>query len=297
MVRAGIRAEIDRHQTQIERQARLGASERTYLGRNVALFGRRKRLPPSRTLAARLTKPGQRQPKSTVETVGIGQAPDGFGKRVLWAPDDAALALLIYLNAGDYLGVAISGVRATDTIEFVESTGVASYAEETENEGVASFIGIVAAGASAAASAYGAPEAVPVIEAADKFAQSRFKEKQVKTKRRDPFGEDPGTGHKAREEGGVIVCLPEARQLFYSGDSDHEERWIKEPGTRDDAHRPDHVKNAFFLRGGGSTNRRVAGGDGAFLIAPWDFQFSDNFGFYRLEALVKRGSGKPKKVE
>jgi hypothetical protein len=57
------------------------------------------------------------------------------------------------------------------------------------------------------------------------------------------------------------------------------------------------VPALVFLQGGGSTNRRVAGGDGAFLIAPWDYQFSDNFGFYRLEALVKRGTGKPPDVE
>ena len=297
MIRPSVKAQIEKHQTQIERQARLGASQRTYLERNAALFGRRKMVLPSRTIAARLTKPGKPKPKSTVETVGTGQAPDGFGKRVLWDRHDKALAVLVYLNAGDYLGVAISGVKASDTIEFVESTGLASYAEETENEGVAAFIGVVAAGATVGASAFGAPELAPVIAAADKFAESRFQEKKVKTKRRDPFGEDPGTGHKAREEGGVLVSLPEARQLFYSGDGDHEERWIKEPGTRDDAHRPDHVKNAFFLQGGGSTNRRVAGADGAFLIAPWDYQFSDNFGYYRLEALVKRGSGKPPDVE
>jgi hypothetical protein len=296
MVRADVKVEIEKQQRQIEHQGRLAAGERSYLARNAALYGRRRRLPPSRTLAARLTKPGRPRPKSTVETVELGKAPEGFGKRVLWAPDDSALALLIYLNATDSLGVAISGVKATDTIEFISDTGVASFAEETENEGVASFIGIVAAGASAVASAYGAPEAVPVIEKADQFAESLFKEKEVKTKRRDPFGEDPGTGHKARQEGGVIVSLPEARQLFYSGGSDHEERWIKEPGTRDDAHRPDHVKDAFFLQGG-TKNQRIAGEDGSFLIAPWDYKFSDNFGFYRLEAIVRRGSGKPEKVE
>jgi hypothetical protein len=62
--------------------------------------------------------------------------------------------------------------------------------------------------------------------------------------RRDPFGEDPGTGHKARAEGGVIVSMPEAKQIFYSGNGDHTDRWIKQPGVRDNAHRPDHVRNA-----------------------------------------------------
>jgi hypothetical protein len=210
----------------------------------------------------------------------------------LWHPDDAGLAVVVFLSAADYLGVMISGVRATDTIEFVDAVGIASFAEETENEGAGAIIGIVAAGASVAASAFGAPEAAPIIGAAAKFAESRFQENKVRTKRRDPFGEDPGTGHHARQEGGVLVSLPEARQIYYSGNSDHEERWIKKPGTRDTAHLPDHVKRAFFLQSG-SSNKHAAGAEGDFIIYPWDHIFTDNFGFYRLNILLKRGSGRP----
>ena len=98
---------------------------------------------------------------------------------------------------------------------------------------------------------------------------------KVKTKRRDPFGEDPGSGHKARQEGGVLISLPEARQAYYSGNGDHEERWIKQPGTRDKAHYPSHVKHAFFLQSG-SGNARVTGAEGDFIIYPWDHDFGDN---------------------
>jgi len=283
-----IKVERARRQVQIGKKGALTASGTTYVQRNVALFGPKVVLPASRTIAARMTRPGQAIPKSTVVT--IGEAPDGFGKQVLWHPDDAGLAVVIFLNAGDNLGVMISGAKPTDTIQFVSATGIASFAEETENEGVGAFIGIVAAGANVAAAAFGAPELAPVISAAAKFAQSRFQEEKVKTKRRDPFGEDPGTGHKARQEGGVIVSLPQAGQIFYSGNSDHEERWIKKPGTRNEAHLPDHVKGAFFLRAG-SRARHVALDDGEFIISPWDHIFSDNFGFYRLHALLKRGSG------
>jgi hypothetical protein len=278
----------------IQKQGLLNASRSSYVQRNIAAFGPRTLLPASKTIAAQLTKPGQAKPKSDV--VVIGEAPNGFGKQVLWHPEDASLAVVVFLNAGDPLGVMISGAKATDTIQFVSSVGIASFAEETENEGVGSFIGIVAAGAVVAASAFGAPELAPVIGAAEKFAQSRFQENKVKTKRRDPFGVDPGTGDKARQEGGVIVSLPEARQIYYSGDSDHEERWIKEPGTRDSAHLPDHVKGAFFLQSG-TDNKRRAGVDGDFIIAPWDAKFTDNFGFYRLNVLLKRGNGKPPVVD
>jgi hypothetical protein len=272
----------------------LATTRTTYMKHNVALFGPQKVVPASRTIAGRIAGPGKPKPKSTVVTVG--EAPDGFGKQILWHPDDAALAAVVFLNAGDYLGVMISGAKPTDRINIVSATGIASFAEETENEGVGALIGIVAAGATLTATAFGAPEAAPLIGAAAKYAADRFQEKKVKTRRRDAFGEDPGNGHKARQEGGVLISLPEARQAYYSGNGDHQERWIKQPGTRDEAHYPSHVKNAFFLQSR-TRNERVTGAEGDFIVYPWDHDFGDNFGFYRLNVLLTRGSGKPPIVE
>jgi hypothetical protein len=241
-----------------------------------------------------VTKPGEVPPKS--EIVTVGEQPEGFGKQVVWDPADAGLALVIFINPADDLGVMISGVKATDTIDFVAAAGIASFAEETENESIPSLIGIVAAGADLAANAFGAPEAVPVIAAGEKFAQDRFQEKKVKTKRRDAFGVDPGSGLKARAEGGVIVSPPSAGTIYYSGDSDHQERWIKKPGTRDSQHLPDHVRDAFFLQGR-PKDKRTATEAGDIFISAWDWFFPDNFGFYHLHVLLQRGSGKPPVIE
>jgi hypothetical protein len=214
--------------------------------------------------------------------------PQGFGKFVHWDEDDVALALVVFLNAADPLGVGIFGVTQGDTIEPIGSTGIASFSEDIENEGISSFIGIVAAGAKAGAAAYGAPEAAPLIDAGAKFAQDRFKEKLVKTMRRDAFGVDPGTGVKARCEGGVLVCMPSARGAYYSGDG----RCIKAPGDRIDANRPAHLgRNAFFLRRGMGKTMSREGGD--MYILAWDHIFEDNFGFYRLHLLLKRGALPP----
>jgi len=85
--------------------------------------------------------------------------------------------------------------------------------------------------------------------------------------------------------------MPEAGQIFYSGNDDHQDRWIKQPGLRDNAHRPDHVRNAYFLDKRSTTrNRRTARAAGDFVISAWDHEFADNVGFYRLHVLVKRGN-------
>jgi len=295
MAKINVKGAIRSRQVSIDKRGSLAASRAAYVSRNTARYGSTRSIAPTRTLAARAARlAGQALPKSSV--VVIGTAPEGFGKQVLWDPADAGLAVIAFVAAGDPLGVMISGVKKTDTIEFVSATGISSFAEETKNKGVGAFIGVVAAGATVAASAFGAPALAPVIAAAGEFAKTQFEEKKVKTKRRDPFGEDPSSGHKARQEGGVIVSLPAARQIYYSGNDDHKERWIKEPGTRDTAHLPAHVNDAFFIRGG-TTNKRTATVDGDIILSAWDHFFEDNFGSYRLHILLKRGSGVSPVVE
>lgn len=274
-------------------------SHQDYVQRNVEMFGNKHASLTDSFIAKKMSAAATIKPKSNVTVVG--DAPDGFGKTVNWAPDDDKLALIVFLNAADMMGVMISGVTKFDTIRFVSAVGIASFSEDTENEGVGAFIGIVAAGAVVTASIFGAPEIAPVIGAAERFAKDRFKEKKVKTKRRDPFGEDPGTGHKARQEGGVLVSLPQGptTQMFTSGGKFLEPiRWIKEPGIRTDANMPEHMKGkgAFFLVSG-SENKRGAKADGDLIIYPWDHVFEDNFGFYKLHILLDRSDGSDIVVE
>ena len=281
-------------QMQISQDGHLKIDRTAYELQSVELFGPGMIIRASDTIAGRVTKPGKVPPKSEIKTVG--EQPEGFGKQVDWDPADSGLALLIFINPADDLGVMISGVKATDTIDFVAAVGIASFAEETENEYTSSLIGIVAAGADLAAGDFGVPEATPLIAAGAKFAQDHFQANKVKTRRRDAFGVDPGSGLKARAEGGVIVSLPSAGTIYYSGDSDHQERWIKQPGTRDDQHLPDHVRDAFFLQGR-QKDKRTATEAGDIYISAWDSKFEDNFGFYQLHVLLQRGSGKLPVIE
>jgi hypothetical protein len=237
---------------------------------------------------------GLKTPESTTQQVG--QAPDGFGKYIQWAPGDQALALMVFLNTADSTGVAVLGVNKTDTIELVSAAGNASFSEGTANKGIPAAIGIVAAGANIGAAAFGFPEAAPLIGAASKFAQEQFAEKPLKTKQRDAYGVDPGSQHKARQEGGVLICMPGAHGTYSSGED--EKFWIKEPGNRIDRHRPDHVKKAFFIRRGMGPQTMADAGD-LYMLA-WDHDFRDNLGFYELHVILRRGSGRvppPPEVE
>lgn len=248
-------------------------------------------------LGKKMTAAAISRPTSVVET--LGKVPEGFGEFKTWASEDVKIAVVAFLNPADFSGIMIRGVTKFDTIEFVSATGLASFSEDIENEGVASFVGIVAAGAEITAGIFGAPEVIPLIEAGEKFAKEQFKEEKVKTKRRDVFGEDPGSGHKARQEGGVAVSMPfGTTSTFVSGDDDlEEERWIKKPGDRNHKSIPEHMKGqrAFFLKRG--TNKEMAKEDGSIIIYPWDWKFEDNFGFYRLEVILERHDSTPPEFE
>lgn len=234
--------------------------------------------------------------KSSLTVVGGDGLPAGFGKGVTWDRADPEALLVMFINAADPLGISIDGMQAGDTVQVMSASGVASFSEDKGNPLASSIVGLVATGANVAVTAAGHPEVAPVITAAEKFAQDQFKATNAKTKRRDAFGVDPGSGHKAKQEGGILVCLPEAQGTFYSGDGDHKERWIKPDGTRADDKLPAHIfsGSAFFPRQGfGGHNTRTASQTGQVYVVPWDWKFEDNAGFYKVFVKLTKGNGPP----
>ena len=232
--------------------------------------------------------------KSMLTTVGGDGVPAGFGKGFTWDRAENEAVLVVFVNAADPLGVSIDGLQAGDTAQIMSASGVASFSEDKGNPLASSIVGLVATGANVAATALGAPEVVPVITAAEKFAQDQFKATGAKTKKRDAFGVDPGSGHKARQEGGLLVCLPEAGGTLYSGDGDHKTRWIKGDGVRSDDKLPAHLFGAFFPRQGETVhNTRVVRQGGQMYLLPWDWKFEDNAGYYKVFVKLKKGNGPP----
>jgi hypothetical protein len=243
-------------------------------------------------------KPGTRSAlagagtRSTLTTVGGEGLPPGFGKGFTWDRVDNEVLLVMFINAADPLGISIEGVRAGDQVQILAASGVASFSEDKGNPLASSIVGLVAAGAKVGAGTAGVPEAVPAIDAAETFAKEQFKATNAKTKRRDAFGVDPGSGHKARQEGGLLVCLPEAGGTYYSGDGSHKGRWIKGDSVRTDDHLPPHVYGSFFPRQAEPVhNTRTARQSGPVFVTAWDWKFEDNAGYYKVFVKLTKGNG------
>jgi hypothetical protein len=258
-----------------------------------------------RTIAATPLKkagPGDKRPAAALKanavtrhsltTVGGDGLPAGFGKGFTWDRADNEVLLVLFINAADPLGVSIEGMQAGDQVQVLAASGVASFSEDTGNPLASSIVGLVAAGVKVALGDKDTPQVAAAIDAAEQFAKDLFKATNAKTKRRDAFGVDPSSGHKAREEGGLLVCLPDAGGTYYSGDGDHQGRWIKPDGTRTDDHLPAHVLGSFFpVQGDFSHNTRTAGQSGPMYVTAWDWKFEDNAGFYKVFVKLTKGNG------
>jgi hypothetical protein len=257
--------------------------QKTFLERRTARFG------PART-----TRTAALADSSSSSVVTFGTAPNGYGQQIQWDPNDSTLAVVVYLAAADDLGVMISGAQPGDQISWISATGIASFSNETKNDGVASIIGIVGSIGSGIVTIFGYPEVAPFIKAGAQYAANEFPESTSPTKRRDPFGVDPSSGLKARAEGGVLISLPQAGQSYYSGDSDHQSRWIKQPGDRIPNNYPAHIpwEKALFLSPL-ETRDALASTAGDFIIYPWDSVFDDNNGSYRIDLVLTRAAAIP----
>lgn len=229
--------------------------------------------------------------------IEVGAAPAGFGQTFQWDRKDDKILLAVFLNAADDLGVCIAGLARSDVVEITSASGISSFSEDKGNPTASSFVGLIAVAANAVLGGTGNGEFIPIVNAAESFAKDAFKASNAKTKRRDAFGVDPGSGHKARQEGGFIVTLPEAGGPYYSGDSTS--RYIKGDGTRTDENLPAHIPygTAFFpIHGDAAHNTRTITQDGELYLLPWDWKFEDNAGYYKAFVLIQKGPPLPQVV-
>ncbi len=218
---------------------------------------------------------------TTSELETVGTEPDGFGFGFVWDRKTPQVLLAVFINAADSLGVSIDGLQQGDLVEVTSADGIASFAEDEGNPFVSGLIGVLGAGADLAATIAGFPEAIPLLNAADKFAQDQFKATHVKTKRRDAYGQDPGNGQRAKEEGGVLVCMPAAKGPYYS--SSNSNMWIKDEKPRSYENLPsDFIPDSAFFLNRENPNSLFSSMAGQAYIIAWDWKFEDNAGYYKI---------------
>ena len=94
----------------------------------------------------------------------------------------------------------------------------------------------------------------------------------------------------------MLFCMPEAQGVFYSGGFFSRNRWVQgnDGGERTDNRLPKHMRGtgAFFpIRNNQAPNiSSIAKADGMLNMVTWDYDFTDNSGFYRVFVRITRGN-------
>eukprot|EP01084_Bolivina_argentea_P213789 363001_1 len=116
--------------------------------------------------------------------------------------------------------------------------------------------------------------------------------KDIKHKRRDGYGQDPGTDDYAKNEGGIIVCMPKAGGALYATDENHLQSGAKQNGRLPKYFSQNVINlNSFFpCNKSGGQMLATAKQDGVLHIIAFDQKFSDNGGTYEVKINITRPS-------
>lgn len=216
--------------------------------------------------------------------------PENFGQTFNWCKEDKELFLVAFVNAADEYGISIDGVNEGASISVSSAAGTAYFSKDKGNPTISSIIGVAATVGEIVS-----PQLSPWINAAENFAKQQFKGTNEGTKRRDAFGLDPRTGLYARQEGGIIICLPEQGGAVLSGEKEwmqiksHDTLMTNAIVKRYDQDCPASALGSFFLvNGDRNHNTRIAKQSGQIYILTWDWKHDDNAGFYKIFIHLKR---------
>jgi hypothetical protein len=254
----------------------------------------------------------------------VGNPPAGFGSIFQWDRSQPSALILVFINPADPMGVAIAGLQQGDLVQVRQATGLASFSKDTGNPLAASILTLVGDGAadavavlspgaifgsaagpsagsgttsgtgSAAGSASASSSAISALQQTGKDAAALFQGTGNPEDFRDPFGIDPGSHVYKREEGGLVVCMPQNNGLVYSADQNHSRFWATIPTVNGQprglptAYRQSASQAPFFFIGQNPSNGQTANNSavcqagGAVYLLAWDWSFADNSGCYEV---------------
>lgn len=204
--------------------------------------------------------------------------------------DDYGFKIMVGVSSNDDVGAQIAGLEAGDYIGIGEMAGEASFS--TANiKLIKGIINVVNKIAEVGIEFATDDAAEPVLDAwnqALKALEKGFDQDKINTKLRDAWGEAKDGGY-AVDEGGVLVCMPQA------GGPLHQQHF-KLDGDASKGRFPKYYPQgkAFFpcnLPGGLMYAEATEAGT-AYILA-YDSKFEDNQGAYNLEVCVLRTSKMP----
>lgn len=204
-----------------------------------------------------------------------------------------AFKLWVSIPANDDTGVLIDNVMAGDQIQVYDASGIASF-KETSMKLVKGIVGVANAIAGDLLLYATDGTAAPFVMAWNKAVQGisdAVGDSDIKHARRDQYGRDPGTGDYGKDEGGLIVCMPESKGVIYATDDFHFADGAKSHG-REYQYYSAAAKNYNVLFPSNVSGGRLtatASIPGAVHVLAFDSNFKDNAGSYTVGLLIIRG--------
>jgi hypothetical protein len=203
-----------------------------------------------------------------------------------------AFKLWASIPVNDDVGVLIDNVLAGDEIIIYDASGIASF-KSTSMKVIKGVVGIAnAIGTKAlvyATDGAAAPFVKEWNSTLDKVGKA-VGDSDIKHGRRDAYGRDPGTGDYAKNEGGLIVCMPESKGAIYATKDYHFKDKAKDNGRKYEYYSDKAKANnvLFPCNVNGGKMSAIAGTAGAIHVLAFDEKFTDNAGAYTVGLIVIR---------
>jgi hypothetical protein len=234
---------------------------------------------------------------STSSIMQIGSSSNGTGQEFDWDRSQPACLVGMAINAADQLGVAIGGLKAGDKVEIIRATGVCTFDKDTGNPLLASLIGLLGEGTQDAIDAFVGTEFDNVIQSATTDLQNAAKGSGKGTMQRDPYGIFPGSNSYGLSEGGLVVMMPQAGGIYYSGSGGSTARaslphvFGQARGLPADLAPYANIIPLYFLGHTVPNGGAVCQTDGVAYVLAWDWAYGDNAGTYQVVVRLTRGNG------
>lgn len=239
--------------------------------------------------------PALRPPVSTplfaMDTGNAAVGADKFTPDVVFPDDGQAISFWTVVSGNDEVGLVIDNLKKGDVVSIHSLSGIASFTE-SNNKLFAGFVAIASGILQDGASVYTKDQAKATNKAIAEQTDILVKElsKDVKHKRRDGYGQDPGTDDFAKHEGGVIMCMPSAHGAVYATSNNYLEAGAKYNGRLTE-YFSENIKrlNCWFpCRREGGVMSQTCETNGPLHVLAFDQKFTDNSGSYTMKVQVTR---------